>query len=308
MKRRRVWLILLLMTSLSVAACGPTTTENLSPLSTPAEGQVAVPSDAQEILNAVELDLAEQLNLDADGIQVVSVEAVEWPDASMGCPKPGMAYAQVVTPGYRIELQVEGQAYVYHTSSHSFVRCDENRPVEQPAEELRLGPEANTLADQAQLDLSQVLGLPVNEITVLSVEAVEWPDSSLGCPQPGMSYLQVVTPGYQILLQAQGKTYSYHADRQRATYCGEMETKAGSQNTALNIAMSDLAQKLNIPLNEISTSKVESVQWPDASLGCPQPGMMYAQVVTPGYRIVLSAQGQEYEYHADLNRAILCGQ
>ena len=308
MKRRRVWLILLLMTSLIVAACGPTTTENLSPLSTPAEGQAAVPSSAQEILHSIELDLAEQLDLDADKIQVVSVEAVEWPDASMGCPKPGMAYAQVLTAGYRIELQVEGQAYVYHTSSDSFVWCDESRPVEQPAKELRLEPKASALANQAQLDLSQILGLPVDEITVLSVEAVEWPDSSLGCPQPGMHYLQVVTPGYQILLQAQGKTYTYHADRQRAIYCGEMEAKAGSQNAALNAAMSDLAQKLNIPLNEITASKVESVQWPDASLGCPQPGMMYAQVVTPGYRIVLSAQGQEYEYHADLSRAIMCGQ
>ncbi|MDX1408310.1 MAG: hypothetical protein R3330_09255, partial [Saprospiraceae bacterium] len=39
------------------------------------------------------------------------------------------------------------------------------------------------------------------------------------------------------------------------------------------------------------------VVWPDSSLGCPQKGMVYADVLTPGYLIVLSADGREYEYH-----------
>lgn len=43
---------------------------------------------------------------------------------------------------------------------------------------------------------------------------------------------------------------------------------------------------------------VEAIDWPDSSLGCPQPGMMYAQVITPGYRMVLEAGGEEYVFHA----------
>lgn len=37
-----------------------------------------------------------------------------------------------------------------------------------------------------------------------------------------------------------------------------------------------------------------------ASLGCPQPGMVYAEVLTPGYLILLEANNDEYEYHTDL--------
>ena len=48
---------------------------------------------------------------------------------------------------------------------------------------------------------------------MLKVEAVEWRDSSLGCPEPGKAYLQVITPGYLFVLEAGGKTYEYHADR-----------------------------------------------------------------------------------------------
>ena len=44
------------------------------------------------------------------------------------------------------------------------------------------------------------------------------------------------------------------------------------------------------------------MEWSDASLGRPQPGMMYAQVITPGYLVVLEADGQQYTYHTDTAR------
>jgi hypothetical protein len=49
------------------------------------------------------------------------VEAVDWSDTSLGCPEPGMAYAQVITPGYLIVLGAAGQTYEYHTDEHSSV-------------------------------------------------------------------------------------------------------------------------------------------------------------------------------------------
>jgi hypothetical protein len=67
---------------------------------------------------------------------------------------------------------------------------------------------------------------------------------------------------------------------------------------ATNAAIDDLSQRTGLPKRDIKVQSVEVVQWPDTSLGCPQPDMMYAQVVTPGYRIVLEAGGQTYEYHS----------
>ena len=64
------------------------------------------------------------------------------------------------------------------------------------------------------------------------------------------------------------------------------------------LAVADLARQLGIAAEAITVRSVEAVEWPDASLGCPEPGMMYAQVITPGYRIMLEANGQFYEYHA----------
>jgi hypothetical protein len=33
--------------------------------------------------------------------------------------------------------------------------------------------------------------------------------------------------------------------------------------------------------------------------------MVYAQVITPGFVVILSAQGTEYEYHTDAGRFVV---
>ena len=60
--------------------------------------------------------------------------------------------------------------------------------------------------------VEEVDGISADEITLVTAEAVDWPDSSLGCPQPGMMYGQVITPGYKIVLEAGGVEYSFHTD------------------------------------------------------------------------------------------------
>ena len=69
------------------------------------------------------------------------------------------------------------------------------------------------LIQKVKTDLSERLSVSVDQINVGEVTEVEWSDSSLGCPQPGMSYLQVITPGYRLLLEAGGAQYEYHSSR-----------------------------------------------------------------------------------------------
>ena len=69
-----------------------------------------------QLQQAVE-DAATRAGVDPTAVQVISVQARDWPDTSLGCPKPGMFYAQVITPGYLIVLEVAGRRLEYHTDS-----------------------------------------------------------------------------------------------------------------------------------------------------------------------------------------------
>lgn len=85
-----------------------------SPLATP--GEESTMSDLDRLVERSIADLAETLEIDVDEIILVETEETDWPDASLGCPEDGMMYAQVVTPGYHIVLEAEGEQYEYHTS------------------------------------------------------------------------------------------------------------------------------------------------------------------------------------------------
>lgn len=82
----------------------------------------------------------------------------------------------------------------------------------------------------------------------------------------------------------------------------------GSED-ALAAAIKDLSEQTGIPAGEITLVSIEAVEWGDTSLGCPQEGYMYAQVITPGYKLILAAQGQQYQYHTDQKaNVVLCQQ
>jgi hypothetical protein len=66
----------------------------------------------------------------------------------------------------------------------------------------------------------------------------------------------------------------------------------------IETAKEDLARRLSVSATEIDIAEAKAVTWPNASLGCPQPGMQYAEVLTSGFLIVLHANNQTYEYHA----------
>jgi hypothetical protein len=65
-------------------------------------------------------------------------------------------------------------------------------------------------------DAASKQNVGVVAVTVLSGQAVDWADGSLGCPEPGMSYVQVLTPGYLVLVDAGGVTLEYHLNQQGA--------------------------------------------------------------------------------------------
>lgn len=64
------------------------------------------------------------------------------------------------------------------------------------------------------------------------------------------------------------------------------------------LAFADLARRTGVDPSAIKVVKAEAVTWNDGSLGCPQPGMVYPQVLIEGYRLVLEANGVTYAYHA----------
>ena len=146
------WLVgVALLLSLALAACQPVPTRTVSPLpagdaaqptSEPAAEPTAVPAaepgaepgaepsaepSAEPAAGMAEADmppaalamrqvLAQQMGVDPADVAVLEAEPVDWPDSCLGAGGPEEMCAAVITPGYRIVLEVNGDQYVYHTN------------------------------------------------------------------------------------------------------------------------------------------------------------------------------------------------
>jgi hypothetical protein len=86
---------------------------------------------------------------------------------------------------------------------------------------------------------------------------------------------------------------------------GSTEMTEGGEE-AVTAAVEALADEMKVTADQIEVVSVESVQFRDSSLGCPQKGMMYLQVITPGYQVVLRLEGQTYDYRVAGQQVILC--
>jgi hypothetical protein len=183
------------------------------------------------------LVLAKQtLHSSAEGaIEVVAVTEMEWPDAGLGCPEKGQAHPPDPTPGFRVLLKAGGRVYRVHVGAGRALLCGAGLGMaagELKAEEGGGGPgeheaavspdpddpAGRKLVTQAKEDLAHQLSIPLSAISLLKFKEVVWPDSSLGCPRPGLAYTQVLQPGFLIRLSARGRSYEFHAGARGAPF------------------------------------------------------------------------------------------
>jgi hypothetical protein len=77
------------------------------------------------------------------------------------------------------------------------------------------------------------------------------------------------------------------------------ETPISAYPIAVQKSVKDLSTRISIPVDQIQVVTYENVEWPDGCLGIQKLGVMCTEVIVPGYRVILNANGMAYEYHTN---------
>lgn len=90
---------------------------------------------------------------------------------------------------------------------------DEIRRAADPPVGTTTVPEgAQSLVDSVIEDAAESLSVEPDELELVSIKSVDWPDGGLGCPREGEAYIAVITPGYRIVLTDGSNAIVYHTD------------------------------------------------------------------------------------------------
>ncbi len=64
----------------------------------------------------------------------------------------------------------------------------------------------------------------------------------------------------------------------------------------LDAVLADAAARTGVAAEDITVVEATAVTWPNGALGCPQPGMMYTEMIVQGYQVIVEAGGERLDY------------
>jgi hypothetical protein len=304
--------------SLFLAACatpaGPVPVE-VTPTTVPPATNI--PAELLAAQRAATSALAARLGIPVDQIREVSLESVTWNDGCLGVKRMGVMCIQGTVAGFRIVLQANGKQYELHTNQDGSVLVDATgQPTQQPAGRPTNTP-AGTPTNEPTVEPTHIpvdipplqraaiaaaiaaLGQPADQVKLVSIEAVDWPDGCLGVTHIGMLCIKGPVPGFRIVLEANGKQYEFHTNLDASVVSPANGPAVEVPDAIVAAVKPVLASALGVAETDIKLVSAQIVEWPDSCLGVAAPGVACSQVVTPGYLLVLEVNGQQYEYHTN---------
>lgn len=81
----------------------------------------------------------------------------------------------------------------------------------------------------------------------------------------------------------------------------EEATPLGLQPDVAQAAKERVSEAAGVPADEIEIVRANQVEWTDTCLELGDEDEFCGQALTPGWRVMLRAEGQEYEVHTDLD-------
>jgi hypothetical protein len=94
--------------------------------------EVPIGAGLQRLVDLAKTDLHTRSGVATEQMEVIKADFVTWRDRSVGCPSAGHQYPQVLTPGSRIHLRVEGKVYLYHSGGNRAPFLCETPSREEP--------------------------------------------------------------------------------------------------------------------------------------------------------------------------------
>jgi len=171
---------------------------------------------------------------------------------------------------------------------------DRKTPLYETAQDYKNRTNAES---EAQNLVANQFGFEPSKVILLKTSEKTWINNCLELPNINEDCNPTEVPGFLILLYVDNHVFEVHSDIQSQNI--RAINYLSQYLSPLEVAIRYLSVLENLPTEEINVVTFEPVEWPDSCLGVVEDGIACAPVVTPGYKILLDANGSSFEFHTD---------
>ena len=112
-----------------------------------------------------------------DQLSVRSITPQQWPNGALGCPKEGLMYTQVITPGFLAIVATNTHTIAVHMADQAVFVCAPKQPIDDNESAL-----IDLLLHNAKTHLAQKMNVHTNTLLMRSLKEIRWiPEAQLDC-------------------------------------------------------------------------------------------------------------------------------
>jgi hypothetical protein len=235
------------------------------------------------------------LKLPISELTIIQSEKRDWRNSCLELAEPGRLCSQIIVPGWKVVVGAKEQSLVYHTNEKGSITRLNQQESEIKNQELPV--KVRKAVIKAGTESSN---LPVSELRITDFEKITV-DGCLNLAKPGEVCTKIAQPAWKVTVKAGRQKLVYHSKEDGS----EVRLNASASNVNSNAklpqhiadtVLSQASQQLGLPISRLRIVSAERKQWSDACLGIRKPGVLCAQVVVPGWLVIVSDGRKNWVY------------
>jgi hypothetical protein len=254
----------------------------------------------QAVARSVVQDLSRRERIPARQLEITDYSQETWRNGCLELPRGDELCTQVLVPGWRVVLSDGNQTWVYHTNSNGrFLRL---ASAGTPSNNLKNLPQyiRRAVIEAA----SRRLNVPTNRLRVIEAEQRTWSDGCLGLGGPAESCIQVLTPGWRVVVSAPEQTLVLHTNETASQVrLNENASQTGDRRlprTLRNAVLEEASQYTKLPISQLRIVDAQRVTT-NGCLNLPRSGEACTEIALRAWKVEVQAGEQRLVFHAHPN-------
>lgn len=157
------------------------------------------------------------------------------------------------------------------------------------------------VANLVRQDLARRLNLPSAQLRILDAESQTWPNGCLGLEVAGEVCTQALIPGWRVRVTQGERVWVYRSNRDGSQLRLENPDRPSVllSGTIAQTVLADVARRSALTASALKITSADRRNWSDSCLGLGGLDLC-AEVIVPGWQVVVSSRQQQWVYRTDL--------
>lgn len=275
-------------------------------------GNVNLP---QSVTDAVLQAASQRTRLRLSQIRIVQSQQIQGSSSCLGIPpRPGEFCTADLVPLWQVNVEAGEERLVYH-SNRDGSRVVLNEAASNIGNVGNIGTIGNanlpqSVADRVLQAASQRTGLRPSELRIILSQQFQGSSSCLGLPSsPSEPCTRDLVPLWLVMVEAGQQRLIYHTNmdgsRIRLREGDGNNTEANLPNAVAQAVLQDASNQFNVPTRQLRIVRSESREWPNSCLGLAQSDRGCAQVMVPGWRVMVEGARQGLIYRTNQSGSLV---